>query len=174
MIKIDDFVPDAPWADDALAFQDLTVPDQIAGVRIQRIVTHGDRRGDLTVLLSSHYGAIEPIPHVYLVNAAPGSLRAWVFHRHQDDRLAFSQGSFRIALYDLRPDSPTSGRLNVLELGAENKALLTIPPLVAHGVQNRGGDTACFVNMPTRAYDPARPDKARLRADHPGMPACFD
>ena len=174
MISIDDFVADEPWQDDSAAFEELTVPDQIAGVRLQRIVTHGDNRGDLSVLMSSHYGEIAPIPHVYLVGAAPGSIRAWVFHKHQDDRLAYTQGQFRVALYDIRPDSPTSGGLNILEVGSANKILLTIPPFVAHGVQNRGAETASFVNMPTRAYDPSRPDKARLRADHPDMPACFD
>ncbi|MGE0231550.1 MAG: dTDP-4-dehydrorhamnose 3,5-epimerase family protein [Flavobacteriaceae bacterium] len=174
MITIADFIDDEPWHEDKPALSDVSIPDQIAGVHLQRIVTHGDDRGDLSVLLSSHYGDMEPIPHVYLVTAAPGSLRAWVFHRRQHDRLAYTQGDFRVGLYDLRPDSPTYGILNVIEVGAANKILLTIPPFVAHGVQNRGGGPASFVNMPTRAYDPSHPDKARLSARHPGVPACFD
>jgi dTDP-4-dehydrorhamnose 3,5-epimerase len=62
----------------------------------------------------------------------------------------------------------------VLDVGAENPVLLTIPPLVVHGVQNRGAADVQFVNMPTRAYDPARPDKARLPYGHPGIPYVFD
>jgi dTDP-4-dehydrorhamnose 3,5-epimerase len=44
---------------------------------------------------------------------------------------------------------------------------------VVHGVQNRGSENAYFINMPTRAYDPAAPDKSRLPANHPGIPYVF-
>jgi dTDP-4-dehydrorhamnose 3,5-epimerase len=84
------------------------------------------------------------------------------------------QGSFRVVLYDLRPDSPTYGVLNVLDVGAANKLQLTIPPFVVHAVQNLGDEDAFFVNMPTRAYDPANPDKSRLPKDHPGIPYRFE
>lgn len=38
---------------------------------------------------------------------------------------------------------------------------LTIPPLVAHSVLNATDMATAFVNMPTRCYDPANPDKFR-------------
>ena len=76
-------------------------------------------------------------------------------------------------LYDLRPASPTYGKLNVLDVGESNKMTLTIPPFVVHGVQNRGMQMATFINMPTRAYDPSDPDKSRLPFDHPGIPYRF-
>jgi dTDP-4-dehydrorhamnose 3,5-epimerase len=48
-----------------------------------------------------------------------------------------------------------------------------IPPFVVHGVQNLGDQEASFVNMPTQAYNPERPDKSRLPIDHPGIPFKF-
>lgn len=83
-------------------------------------------------------------------------------------------GRFRIALYDLRAESVSYRRLNLLDAGEDNRVLLTIPPLVAHCVRNTGTHDAYFVNMPTRAYDPAAPDKARLSISHPGVPYVFD
>lgn len=173
MLSLQDFVDDTPWTETAPALAELTVPGQIDGVVLRRLVTHGDRRGDLTVLMSGHYVPDAQTPHVYLVRAAAGSVRAWVFHRRQSDRLAFVTGSFRVVLQDLRPASPTHGAINVLELGAANPVQLTIPPFVIHAVQNFGPQEAVFVNMPTRAYDPAWPDKARLPADHPLAPYRF-
>jgi dTDP-4-dehydrorhamnose 3,5-epimerase len=173
MLSLDDFVDDTPWAADPAEFSDLRVDNQIDGVRLQRLVRKSDRRGDLTVLLSAlqHQGL--QVPHIYLVTAAARSVRAWVYHKRQSDRLAYTEGSIRIVLYDIRPGSPTFGALNVIDAGADNKVLLTIPPLVIHGVQNRGDTDAQFVNMPTKHYDPAHPDKSRLPADHPGIPYAF-
>ena len=173
-VSLNDFRDDAPWEDGAGAFEEISVPDQIDGVQLYRLVTHADDRGDLTVLLSQHYAPFEIVPHVYQVTTAPGSVRAWVYHKRQHDRLAYTNGDIRVVLYDLRPGSPTHGKLNVLDVGSGNKVLLVIPPFVVHGVQNRGDSDAAFMNMPTRAYDPADPDKSRLPWDHPGIPYRFE
>lgn len=100
---------------------------RVEGV-FNRLVTYQDERGDLTVLFSELHETIAPIPHVYLVTAAPGSIRAWVYHKRQTDCLAFTNGVMRIVLYDLRTSSRTWGVLNVIDAGASNKVLLTIRP----------------------------------------------
>lgn len=174
MISLDDFAPDVPWTEAPGTFAEVVIENQIAGVRLNRLSRNSDSRGDLTVLLSERYDPTFRTPHVYLVTAAAGSVRAWVYHRHQSDRLAYTMGTIRVVLYDLRDDSPTKGALNVLDVGAANPVLLTIPPFVVHGVQNRGTEAVQFINMPTRAYDPAAPDKSRLPLGHPGIPYTFD
>ncbi|MBT1159965.1 dTDP-4-dehydrorhamnose 3,5-epimerase family protein [Aminobacter anthyllidis] len=174
MLSLEDFVDDKPWGDDVPFLEDVRVADQIEGVRLQRLATRADKRGDLTVLLSALKEPIMSPPHVYLVSAEPRSIRAWVYHKRQSDRLAYTNGDVRVVLYDLRTDSPTYQKLNILDVGAANKVLLTIPPFVVHGVQNRGMAAATFVNMPTNVYDPENPDKSRVRYDHPGIPYKFD
>ncbi len=64
--------------------------------------------------------------------------------------------------------------LNVFILGSEQPGLLRIPPLVIHGVQNIGNTTATFINMPTKAYDPADPDKCRLPERDRRIPFSLD
>ena len=174
MIALEDFKDDRPWHPDTVPFADVAIPDQIAGVRLQRLTTNADGRGDLTVLMSHLYDDSALTPHIYLVTAAARSVRAWVYHKRQSDRLAYTQGTIRVVLFDLRPASATYRTLNILDVGAANKVLLTIPPFVVHGVQNRADEDAQFINMPTRAYDPASPDKSRLAAGHPGIPYVFD
>lgn len=173
MLSLEDFTDDEPWSDDIPLLEDLAIEDQLEGVRLQRLHTRSDGRGGLTVLMSDLNEKIAPAPHVYWVTAEAGSIRAWVYHKRQYDRLAYTNGDIRLVLYDIRPGSPTHGKLNILDVGATNKVTLTLPPFVVHGVQNRGRQVATFINMPTRAYDPANPDKSRLRHDHPGIPYRF-
>ena len=174
MLSLGEFVDDSPWVEDVPLLQEFRIDNQIDGVRLNRLLTREDKRGDLTVLISDLNEVIAPVPHAYLVTAAPGSIRAWVYHKRQSDRLACTNGSMRVVLYDLRPQSPTYRELNVIDVGGSNRVLLTIPPEVVHGVQNRGLTAATFLNMPTRAYDPAHPDKSRLPYNHPGIPYVFD
>ncbi|WP_457940283.1 dTDP-4-dehydrorhamnose 3,5-epimerase family protein [Mesorhizobium sp. 10J20-29] len=171
-LSLEDFTDDPAW-DEGRILQDVEIENRIDGVRIQRLDTKVDKRGDLTVLLSDLQEPVQPAPHVYWVTAAPGSIRAWVYHKRQYDRLAYTNGDIRVVLYDIRPGSPTHGQLNILDVGEANNITLTIPPFVIHGVHNRGSQTATFINMPTRAYDPSRPDKSRVRFDHPGIPYRF-
>lgn len=174
MLTLDDFTDDAPWEETVRPLAEYRIDGQIADVVLRSLSTREDGRGSLTVLLSDLYMDLTPPPpHVYWVRAQPKSVRAWVYHKRQEDRLAFIEGDIVVALHDLRPDSPTYRALNVIEVGAARPTLLTIPRRVVHGVYNRGSEPAAFVNMPTRAYDPARPDKSRLRYPHEGIPYRF-
>lgn len=172
-LRLEDFVPDAP-ATAAPAARLSRDPDWIDGVEVSLLAPHSDERGSLVELLTTREGPIEPIVHVYHVTSLPGSCRAWVYHRHQFDRLAFVAGHFRVALYDIRANSATRHRLNVFDFGIDKPSLLRIPPFVVHGVKNVGIEVSSFVNMPTRAYLPNDPDKCRLPANDPRIPFSFD
>ncbi|MGH9387316.1 MAG: dTDP-4-dehydrorhamnose 3,5-epimerase family protein [Vicinamibacterales bacterium] len=172
-LTLDDFVADGPTAHLITPARHLETDSQIEGVSLTLLSFGSDGRGALNELLTLRNGLTEPIVHVYQIHAAPKSVRAWIYHKHHIDRLAFTDGHFRVVLYDLRPDSATFHQLNVFDLGEERRCLVRIPPFVAHGVQNRGSRYASFVNMPTSVYDASRPDKWRLSPDHPAAPYRF-
>lgn len=134
----------------------------IDGVVLEQLTPNEDYRGSLTELITLRDGEIAPIVHVYQVIAKAGSVRGWVYHKWQHDRLVYTQGDFQIELYDTREKSTTHGNLMVLRVGLQNPSRLTIPPLVAHRVTNLG-ETAAFLNFPTRLYDPNNPDKFRYQ-----------
>jgi dTDP-4-dehydrorhamnose 3,5-epimerase len=173
-LELADFQPDASRPHGAVMTETARESGMIRGVVTRALTAHADHRGSLCELLTTRDGPIEPIVHVYEVRAEIGSVRAWVYHRSQTDRLAFTQGRFRIVLYDIRPDSPTRNMLNEFILGRECPTLLSIPAYVIHGVQNIGGEVAAFVNMPTIAYRPDEPDKCRLDPDDKRIPFRFD
>jgi dTDP-4-dehydrorhamnose 3,5-epimerase len=175
-LRLDDFVPDRPLppAHAAPEPDAPDVPGAIVGVSATPLVANSDERGWLFELLTTRDGGVEPIVHIYQVFAVPGSIRAWIYHRHQFDRLAFTQGQFEVALYDIRPDSPTANRVNFFAVGAAQPCLIRIPPFVVHGVRNAGPEESAFVNMPTKAYDRNAPDKARILFDDSRVPFVFD
>jgi len=147
----------------------------IEGAVFRPAVTHFDERGELTEIWSLSWNLVpEPVPHVYQVVAAPGSIRAWLVHYEQTDRLFFSMGRLRVVLYDDREGSATRGRLQEMVVGERRRGLQVIPPGVYHGVQNLGGGEAVYINLPTRAYDHAHPDKYRLPHDSERIPFRFE
>jgi len=171
--SLDDFRADLPWQPDGDP-ADGSLVTQIVGAKLEPLAVHADPRGELVELLTTRDTNCEDIVHVYRVTAAPGSVRAWVYHKHQEDRLAYTEGHFQIVLFDIRPDSPTRGMLEEHHLGGAHPARLTIPRGVVHGVKNCGSAPASFVNMPTRAYDPAAPDKHRIHYPDPRVPFSFE
>lgn len=62
-----------------------------------------------------------------------GVVRGLHYHFHQVDYWTVVAGTIRAALYDMRPDSPTQGVTQTIEMGADNQIGLFIPVGVAHG-----------------------------------------
>jgi dTDP-4-dehydrorhamnose 3,5-epimerase len=148
-----------------------SVQELIHGVRLRHASTQADARGDLCEIYDERWEfTTEPVPFVYCVTLTPGSVRGWVVHLEQADRLFFSSGTIKVALYDAREDSPTVGEVNVFFLGTNDRALLRIPPGVFHAVKNVGHGEAAFVNLPSKPYDHADPDKYRLPIDSEEIP----
>jgi dTDP-4-dehydrorhamnose 3,5-epimerase len=142
------------------------VLDLIDGVALRHARPQADERGTLCEVYDERWGfADEDVPFVYLVTILPGQVKGWSVHLAQDDRLFFESGTLRVTLYDGRRASPTFGRSNVLHLGAHDRALVRIPPGVYHAVRNVGDEAGLFLNLPTRPYDHASPDKYRLPPD---------
>ena len=147
----------------------------IDGAIFRPAITHFDERGELTEIWSLAWSpSSAPVVHVYQVVAAPGSIRAWLVHLEQTDRLFFSMGRLRIVLYDDREGSATQGRIQEIFAGERQRGLLEIPPGVYHAVQNLGTGEALYLNLPTRAYDHAHPDKYRLPLDTDRIPFRFE
>jgi dTDP-4-dehydrorhamnose 3,5-epimerase len=147
----------------------------LAGVLTRRLRTQADERGEVTELLSAAWpeSADGPPPHVYLATLEPGIVKGWIVHQLQSDRTVTISGRIRWVLYDGRPDSPTRGRLQIVTVTERNRMLLVVPSGVWHAAENVGDATASFLNMPTRAYDHAHPDKFRLPLDTAEIPFRF-
>lgn len=155
--------------------QGQSLQELITGVRVRYAVTHPDDRGTLTEVYNSAWDFSDaPLVYVYQATIRPGKVKGWVKHLLQDDRVFTSRGTIKWALYDDRADSPTYKALNVIYMSEHNRGLVLIPRGVYHAAQNVGHTDALFMNMPTRAYNHADPDKYRLPPNNDLIPYRFD
>lgn len=151
------------------------VERRIEGLVVRPARTLEDERGDLVEIYRADWKLHpKPVVQVYQASLRPGAIKGWVVHKRQDDRVFALFGYMRWAFYDARPKSPTHGLLNVITVSERTRSLLIIPAGVYHAVQNIGCADAVFINLPTRAYDHADPDKYRLPVVNDLIPFAFD
>ncbi len=88
----------------------------------------------------------------YISMTKSGVARGPHEHRDQSDLFVFFNGTFRLYLWDARPDSPTFGIRHIVDLGVENPASAIVPPGVVHAYRNIGNRDAMIINCPNRLY----------------------
>ncbi len=146
----------------------------IDGVVLRRAVIQEYEHGITSEIFSDAWNLDDaPVRHVSQSMVRAGHVKGWVFHKLTVDRLTAVCGSFKFVLWDARPQSPTYGMVNEIFLSERNRGLLIVPTHVVHAVQNIGQTDAIFVNLPTRPYNHADPDKYRLN-DPSVVPYRFD
>lgn len=145
--------------------RDATGDGQIAGVNLRELRVNRDPRGTLTELLRADWTDVFsealPFAQVYTSTTAPNVARdedKWHVHAHQTDRFYCLAGRIVVAIADMRANSPTNGRLMLVELVASSDApaplVVTIPPGTLHGFVVTSATPAMLANFPNRLYDP--------------------
>ena len=139
----------------------------IRGVVVKELVRHCDERGYLLEVLRDDDGLLSRFGQSTYTLTYPGVIKAFHWHRHQDDLWFIAQGEARVVLYDLREDSPTKGVTQVIYAGEHRPLLILIPAGVAHGYQVLGSKPLGLFYHTTRSYDPRDPDEERIPYDDP-------
>ena len=106
----------------------------------------------------------------YIALNYPGVIRAWHYHKLQDDLWVCVKGMIKVGLYDAREDSPTKGEAQTLYMGEQNNILLKIPVGVYHGYKTIGTEPSLLINFPTKPYNREQPDEYRAPFDSPAIP----
>ena len=78
------------------------------GVRVEKLETHTDDRGELTEIFRRSWDVAAEIVQWNAVASRPHALRGVHYHVLHDDYLVLLQGRMLLGLHDLRPDSPTA------------------------------------------------------------------
>ena len=131
----------------------------ISDVEIRPFSVFSDGRGWLAELFRSDEMSHTEFPQMgYLSETLPNLERGPHEHVHQTDRFGFFHGTYSLFLWDSRSQSPTYGIRQVVEVGEENKVIVTIPPGVVHAYKNTGSVPAMVLNFPNKLY--AGPNKA--------------
>ncbi len=142
----------------------------IEGVEIKPLIRHADDRGYLAELLRADEPIFSGFGQANVTLTYPGVVKAWHYHRHQDDLWACVSGQIRVGLYDMREGSPTAGQTQELYLGDYSPQLVKIPIGVAHGYKVVSNKPAILIYFVTSPYVPTAPDEYRIPWDSPDIP----
>ncbi|MBN2619507.1 dTDP-4-dehydrorhamnose 3,5-epimerase family protein [candidate division WOR-3 bacterium] len=142
----------------------------IDGVSAKVLKVIPDERGRLMEIFRADDEQFEKFGQVYMTTAYPGVVKAWHYHKLQDDNMTVLKGMVKIVLYDDRHTSPTKGMINEFFIGDHNRTLLHIPKLVWHGFKCITEQEAMIVNIVTECYNYDTPDEYRKPAHGSDIP----
>jgi dTDP-4-dehydrorhamnose 3,5-epimerase len=142
----------------------------IEGVQTKKLKVIPDERGRLMEILRVDEDLFVKFGQVYLTTTYPQVVKAWHYHKKQDDFITCVKGMLKLVLFDDREHSPTKGEINEFFIGDFNPTLVKVPMMVYHGWKCISLDEALVVNAPTEAYNGADPDEYRLDPHNNSIP----
>ncbi|HOD75750.1 MAG TPA: dTDP-4-dehydrorhamnose 3,5-epimerase family protein [Syntrophorhabdaceae bacterium] len=146
----------------------------IDGVAIKMLKVIPDERGRLMEILRSDDEIFTQFGQVYMTTTYPGVVKAWHYHRKQDDLIACVRGMIKLVLYDDREGSPTRGEVNELFVGDHDPRLVRVPRMVYHGWKCVSLEEAIIINAPTMVYDYVGPDEFRIDPHENDIPYTWE
>jgi dTDP-4-dehydrorhamnose 3,5-epimerase len=141
----------------------------IQDVQLKPLRRFADDRGYLMELVRSDDPFFSEFGQTVVTLSYPGVIKAFHWHKNQDDYWVVLRGMAQVVLHDCRDGSPTHGQTSVYYLGEYNPQVLAIPRGVAHGYRVLGNEPAVLLYTVTRPYDPNDPDEYRIPYDDPGI-----
>lgn len=138
----------------------------IAGVMIKKMVRHRDERGYFEELVRKtddfFKEGFAQLSHSFMYS---GVIKAWHIHKTQIDWWYCIKGDLKVALCDLRKNSPTYNLINEFQIGEHSdNCIIKIPSLVAHGCKVIA-ESSELLYVTSGLYDPA--EEGRLPHDDP-------
>lgn len=142
----------------------------IDGVVLKKLKMIPDERGRVMEMLRSDDDIFDKFGQAYITTAYPGAVKAWHYHKIQDDYFVVVSGMMKVVLFDGRRNSPTEGLINEFFMGIYDPAILKIPRGVMHGFKCISSEESMVVNIPTEPYNHEEPDEYRLPAHTDQIP----
>jgi len=94
--------------------------------------------------------------------ANKGTIKAFHWHKNQDDLWFLATGRAAIVLYDQRQDSPTKGETQIVYGGTDDYKLVLIPVGVVHGYKVLSDEPCLLFYHVTKSYNREQPDEERI------------
>ena len=142
----------------------------IDGVKTKQLKVIPDERGRLMEILREDDEIFMRFGQVYLTTGYPGVVKAWHYHKVQNDHFCVVKGMMKVVLYDARDGSPTKGEVNEFFLGEHRPIVLRIPPLVYPGFKTISTEEALLINVSTQVYRHDGPDEFRVHPHENDIP----
>lgn len=149
----------------------------ISGVKIKELKVFKDipdtpdeeknKPGFLMEVLRSDEGLLEKFGQTTFTVAYKGTIKAFHWHKKQDDLWFVATGKAVVVLHDLREDSETKGETQEITAGTDDYKLILIPKGVAHGYKVLSEEPVLLFYHTTEPYNLKEPDEERVAYDDP-------
>ncbi|HOV89600.1 MAG TPA: dTDP-4-dehydrorhamnose 3,5-epimerase family protein [Syntrophorhabdaceae bacterium] len=134
----------------------------IKDVSVKQLRLIPDERGRLMEILRCDDEDFTKFGQVYMTTTYPHVVKAWHYHKLQDDFIVCVKGMLKLVLYDDREGSPTRGEINEFFIGDYRPMIVKVPKMVYHGWKCISEEEAIVINIPTEPYNREQPDEYRL------------
>ena len=139
--------------------------DSIDGVAIKNLVKYVDKRGYFMEILRGDDNLLSKFGQTAVSLTMSGVIKAFHWHKKQDDLFFVASGDAMVVLYDRRSGSSTYGKIQVVFAGESDPKLIFIPKGVAHGYKVLGDKPVLMFYHMTESYDAVNPDEGRIDFD---------
>lgn len=148
----------------------------IEGVKIKKLKVWKDKPdldqpevkpGFLMEVLRADEGLLKEFGQTTFTVAYKGTIKAFHWHKKQDDLWFVATGRAMIVLHDLRKDSKTYGETQVIYAGKDDYKLILIPTGVAHGYKVLSDEPVLLFYHTTKPYNAQSPDEERIPWNDP-------
>lgn len=134
----------------------------IEGVKVKPLRWIPDERGRLMEILRNDEELFDKFGQAYVTTTYPGVVKAWHYHKLQDDFFTCLTGVVKLVIFDNREDSSTYRTINEFFIGENNQNLVVVPRLCYHGWKCISERESMVLNLVTEPYNYKTPDEYRL------------
>lgn len=126
----------------------------IEGVEVRVLNRYSDERGWLMEVFRDDELAEDLLPVMtYVSMTKPGVARGPHEHIDQVDYFCFAgPSSFKVYLWDNRPESKTYGNMMTMVAGENSPTVVIVPRKVVHAYRNVGDRDGLVINCPNRLF----------------------
>ncbi len=124
----------------------------IAGVSIKKVIKHTDEKGFFAELVKFGEKTFHEVLQTSYSETKPGLIKAWHIHDYWEIWCVI-KGRAKVVLCDMRPDSPTKNKTQIIYTGEDNMVVIAIPGEVAHGYKTLGEGPMGIIYHSEKAYN---------------------
>ena len=138
----------------------------IDGVKIKNLIVHQDvpdtkdensKKGFLVEVLRNDDELLDKFGQSTFTIAYHNTIKAFHWHKKQDDLWFISSGKAFVVLYDLRQKSPTYAKKQIISAGKDDYKLILIPRGVCHGYKVVSKEPVALFYHTTENYNVDKP-----------------
>ena len=134
----------------------------IHDVKITPLKIISDDRGKVMHMLRNDNPIFHSFGEIYFSTIYKDSIKAWHLHKESTLNYACIKGSVKLVLFDERPESPSKGKYQEINLSPENYFLVTIPPNIWNGFKGLYKPESIIANCLNLPHN----EKEMVRKDH--------